>query len=429
MTNSEETENAPIAPPRGEGASWLRCDACGARRGLEERAPACVCGGLYELIPARARALEPAELAQRAGRLHPPAAQSGVWRYAEWILPDLSPDERLSLGEGNTPLLPVRALADYAGLDQLRFKHEGWNPTGSFKDRGMCVAVAWAKRLGARRVACASTGNTAASLAAYAAAAGLQAVVLAPAAHTALGKLAQARAHGARTLLLEGDFDQGMELVRERAQELSLYLVNSINALRIAGQRSIAYELAQQLDWRAPDWLVLPAGNLGNTSAIGAGLLELVERGLLERVPRLAAVQAAGANPFARAFRRDFESMQPLTAETRASAIRIGAPVSWQRAARVIRATGGVVTEVDDADIFAAKRALDAAGIGAEPASCASLAGARRLVREGVIGRQDDVVAVLTGHLLKDVEALGESEQECRLRPDPQALRAALDSE
>jgi len=409
-----------------EPRSHLRCAQCAQQRALEWRAPACSCGGLYELVPAAVASPTRADYDQRAGRLHPPAQSSGVWRYAELVLPDLAPSERLSLGEGSTPLLSSPRLARWSGVEGLQFKHEGWNPTGSFKDRGMTVAVSWAKHSGARRVACASTGNTAASLAAYAAAAELEAVVLAPARYTAAGKLAQARAHGARTLLLEGDFDAGMALVRERAEELGLYLVNSINPLRLAGQQSIAYELVQQLGWRAPDWIVLPAGNLGNTSAIGRGLATLVEQGLLSAMPRLAAVQAAGANPFARAFRDDFRSLDPLRAETCASAIRIGAPVSWRRAAQAIQDTRGVVTEVEDEAILAAKAELDGAGIGAEPASCASLAGLRRLVTEGVVQPGEEVVCILTGHLLKDTAALGDAGTDCVIRAEPEALRSAL---
>ena len=394
-----------------------RCAATYGPRTLLAECPAC--GGLLDLtLPApdvRAAGLRARFDARRAHHAPVPfgddpagrARASGVWRFRELILPEATDAELVSQPEGNTPLLYRAAIARWAGLDGLLLKHDGHNPTGSFKDRGMTAALTQARRAGARAVACASTGNTSAALAAYAALAGVPGLVLVPAprggaAQVALGKLAQTLAYGARTLLVRGDFDRCLALVRAHAERLGVYLVNSVNPYRVAGQKSVVFELLQQLGWRAPDWVVLPAGNLGNTSAVGAALCDVQTFGLTDRAPRVAAVQAAGAAPFARAFAERFERRHTVAARTVATAIQIGDPASWDRAVRVIAATRGVVTSVDDDALLAAKAAVDAAGVGCEPASAASVAGVRRLVREGVIAPGETVVAVLTGHVLKD---------------------------
>ncbi len=374
----------------------LVCPACRSRTDPSSWRFRCPCGEPYgvehEPLPVDRRLFE-----GRAG--------SGVWRYRELVHPALRDDEIVTRHEGNTPLYDAPTVAAHAGLETIRLKHEGMNPTGSFKDRGMTVAVSQARRAGASLLACASTGNTAASLAAYAAAAGLRSAILVPEGAVALGKLGQSLAYGARTLLVRGDFDAAMRLVEEAGESLGVYLVNSINPFRLEGQKTIVLETLAQLGWDAPDWIAFPAGNLGNASAFGKALVEAREAGLVDRIPRLAAIQAEGANPFARAFRTGFGPLVPVRAETVATAIRIGAPVSYSRAVRAIRATNGVVTDVADDAILDAKAVVDAAGIGAEPASCASVAGVRRLVAEGVIGRSERVVCVLTGHLLKDPEA------------------------
>jgi len=255
-------------------------------------------------------------------------------------------------------------------------------------------------------VACASTGNTSASLAAYAAQAGLRAVVFIPAGKVAAGKLAQTLAYGALCLAVRGDFDAAMRLVLEASKRFGIYLVNSINPFRIEGQKTIVWELLQDLEWRAPDWIVVPAGNLGNTSAFGKALQEARDAGWIDRMPRLAAIQARGANPFARSFREAFATRHRVSAETVASAIRIGDPVSFDRAVAAIRATNGVVEDVSDDEIMDAKRAIDRTGIGCEPASAATLAGLRKLRAAGTIAPRDQVVCVLTGNLLKDPDAI-----------------------
>jgi threonine synthase len=316
--------------------------------------------------------------------------QSGVWRFREAVL-DIDESQIITHPEGNTRLYEREGIF---------FKHEGENPTGSFKDRGMTVAVTQAVRLGATAVACASTGNTSASLAAYAAQAGLRAIVFVPAGKIAAGKLAQTLAYGATCLAVRGDFDAAMTLVRQACDRLGIYLVNSINPFRIEGQKTIVWELLQDLEWDAPDWIVVPAGNLGNTSAFGKALREAHAAGWIARMPRLASIQASGANPFFRSFTGGFAERHRVTAETIASAIRIGDPVSHDKAVAAIRETDGVVAEVTDEELMSAKRTIDRMGIGCEPASATTLAGVKKL---GLTGR---IVCVLTGHVLKDSDAI-----------------------
>src|SRR5258707_2675029 len=339
--------------------------------------------------------------------------RSGVWRYRELILP-VPESAIVSRPEGNTSLYTVgldncdesrighRQIGNFAGPERLLLKHEGENPTGSFKDRGMTVGVTMANMLGARAVACASTGNTSASLASYAAQAGMQGIVFLPAGQVAGGKLAQSLAYGATTVQIEGDFDAAMQLVEQVCNELGVYLLNLLNPFRVEGQKAIGLEILQQLDWQAPDWLVLPAGNLGNTSAIGKAFRQAHQLGLIHHLPRIASIQAAGANPFYRSFAQQFSRRERVHADTVASAIKIGDPVSYARARRVIEESNGIVEEVTDEEILAAKAVIDRSGIGCEPASAAALAGAKKLVARGIIRSDERVVGVLTGHMLKD---------------------------
>lgn len=270
----------------------------------------------------------------------------------------------------------------------------------------MTVGVTQARRIGASAVACASTGNTAASLAAYAALAGIPALVLIPKGQVAVGKVAQIIAYGARVLVVRGNFDRCLELVDEASRELGVYLLNSVNPFRLEGQKTIVLELLQQLAWEPPDWIVVPAGNLGNTAAFGKALVEARALGLIDRLPRLAAIQAAGAAPFVASFQEGFTRRHSVEPHTIATAINIGNPASHDRAVQAIRDTEGVVTAVSDDAILEAKAVVDAAGVGCEPASAAAVAGARQLAREGLIQATDRVVAVLTGHLLKDPGAV-----------------------
>lgn len=330
--------------------------------------------------------------------------RSGVWRFRE-LMPfaqDLS--HVVTLAEGNTPLYTAPRSSEYAGLDRLRFKHQGMNPTGSFKDNGMTTGVTEAVELGASAVACASTGNTSASMAAYAARAGLRAFVFIPAGQVAYGKLSQSLEYGAKVIEIEGNFDLAMRVVRELADESDMYLLNSINPFRLEGQKAIAIELMEQTGWEAPDWIVVPGGNLGNSSAIGKAIDEMRELGFINRMPRLAIIQAEGASPlydlFASHDKTDFRP-QPAP-HTLATAIRIGNPISWKKALRAIEQTNGVVERVSEQEIADAKAIIGQDGIGCEPASAATLAGIRLLVASGRIAPSDDVVAVLTGNLLKD---------------------------
>jgi threonine synthase len=380
----------------------LRCATCGSELPATSPRSDCPCGGLLDALqcPRETGAALRGRFDRRLRDGDPSVEGSGVWRFRELLLPGRGPV--LFHPEGNTRLYRREAVARWAGLRDLALKHEGENPTGSFKDRGMTVAVTQAVRAGATAVACASTGNTSASMAAYAAQAGLPALVFVPAGKVAAGKLAQALAYGARTLLVRGDFDDCLRLAREASSSLGIALLNSINPWRLEGQKTIVWELLQQLGWDAPDWIVVPAGNLGNTSAFGKALREAHGLGLVRRVPRVAAVQASGASPFFRSFRGGFRRRYRVQAETVATAIRIGDPASHDRAVRAIRETRGVVTSVSDRDILEAKAVVDASGVGCEPASAAAVAGARRLAREGTIRPGDSVVAILTGNVLKD---------------------------
>ncbi len=383
----------------------IRCMVCERRYTGAEILTSCPsCGGLLDVVIPTRRKLSASDL----GIDVPVTAHhSGVWRY--WpLLPALPEDSIVSRWEGNTPLYRDDRLTRYAGLcdGQLELKHEGHNPTASFKDRGMTVGVSHAKAVGARIVACASTGNTSASLAAYAAAAGIPALVLVPEGKIAAGKLAQTIAYGATVVQIDGDFDIALALLRELTAAYDVYLVNSVNPFRLEGQKTIIFEMLEQRGWQVPDWIVLPGGNLGNTSAFGKALIELHAVDLIDRLPRLAVVQAAGAAPFAAYHASGFEEFAPVQAETVATAIKIGNPASTPRARRSVELTNGWVTTVDDDEILDAKAAIDRSGIGCEPASAASLAGLRRLVQDGIAQPNESAVALLTGHILKDADAV-----------------------
>ena len=341
---------------------------------------------------------------RRLGSLQAPY-NSGVWRYKELIYPGIADEQIVSRMEGNTNLYHLPRVAEHVGIDTLYLKHEGENPTGSFKDRGMTTGVTQAKALGMKRVACASTGNTSASMASYAARAGMQGIIFLQNQQIALGKLAQGIAYGATCIQINADFDRNMALVRQVAEQLGIYVLNSVNPFRLEGQKSIMFETLQQLHWQVPDWVVVPGGNLGNSSAFGKGLLEMYEVGLIDRLPRVAIIQAEGANPLYRHFAGGFKHFETVKAKTIATAIKIGNPVNFQKAIRTIEWTSGVVEQVSDQEIMDAKAVVDHVGIGCEPASACSVAGSRKLVEKGIIKRGDTVVGVLTGHVLKDPEA------------------------
>lgn len=395
---------------------------CRSEFDLDERVYVCSrCGDLLEIHSADESAVDAAGLREKWRERRASWEErdrSGVWRFREF-LPFDDGVEVVSLGEGNTQIYEGRRCAEYCGLNSLKLKHQGNNPTGSFKDTGMTVAVTQAKKLGVERVVCASTGNTAASLAAYAARAGLECMIMAPAGQVSHAKLAQALDYGAKVQEVEGNFDTCMRAIRELVEDGSAYLVNSINPFRIEGQKTVAFELAEQLDWHAPDHLVVPGGNLGNSSAFGKGFRELVAARLLDRQPQITVVQAEGAAPFARFYsEHGSEVVNDENPQTLASAIKIGAPVSWKKAWGAVRDSGGRVITVSEQEIADAKAVIGRDGIGCEPASATTVAGIRRLVNEGFIKKDESVVAILTGHLLKDTDYVIKYHQQKLVAPD-----------
>jgi threonine synthase len=403
---------------------------CSATFAVDETAFTCArCGGLLDVAydwdripPPKALRDFEAKWADRANPLN----FSGVWRFRE-LLPFAPPDKILTIGEGQTILQKADIVAKYVGVAEgkLFLQYEGLNPSGSFKDNGMTAAFTHARMAGARRAACASTGNTSASLAVFCSASGLmRAVVFIGSGKISYGKLAQALDHGALTVQIAGDFDDAMLRVQQVAKQLGIYLVNSINPFRLEGQKSIMYRVLEALRWEPPDWIVVPGGNLGNVSAFGKAFLELADLGLLKRLPRLAVINAAGACTFHQLYeklglrwnagRPDQKIIdgyyQKLDAEhqrasTIASAIEINRPVNLTKALRALDRCGGVVREATDQEILDAKAKVGAGGLGCEPASAASVAGARKLRAEGIIALNDRVVCILTGHLLKDPTA------------------------
>ncbi|MFT4883435.1 MAG: threonine synthase [Natronomonas sp.] len=386
----------PTAPDVATDGVWLHCIECGEQFApFEDIIYTCSdCGGLLEARYDRYPSFEDFE-------------GSGVWRYSE----SLPFAEGVTLPEGDTPLHRVPRLEDEIGVETLRIKHEGMNPTGSFKDRGMTVGVRVAEELGVGRLACASTGNTSAALAAYGARAGLETLVLLPAGKVAAGKIAQASLHGARILEVDGNFDSCLDIVQDLADRGEAYLLNSLNPFRLEGQKTIGLEILESFhaDYgRFPDRIVLPVGNAGNTAALYKCFRELVAAGALEEdgVPKLTGVQAEGAAPMVEAIAEGHtETRRWEDVETIATAIRIGNPVNAPKALPGIRETDGTAVAVSDEEITDAQRTLAGEGVGVEPASAASVAGLRKLREEGVVGDDEDVVCLTTGHLLKDPDA------------------------
>lgn len=349
---------------------------------------------------------------------HSIADQSGVWRFRD-LLPIVADDQIVTLREGNTPLYALTQNTKRLGMSALYAKHQGMNPTASFKDTGMTAALSVASARGYRWVACASTGNTSAAMAAYAARAGMRSLVLVPAGKIAWGKLSQSMDYGALTLQLETDFDGCVSVLREVVERAPVYLLNSVNPYRIEGQKTPAFEIAEALDWQVPDHVIVPGGNLANISALGKGFAELLKLGLIERAPKLSVIQAAGANPLYLAMRDSGgESLTPVEAETRATAIRIGAPASWKKAVAVLRNFGGYCEEVSEAEIALAKARIGAEGIGCEPASAVTLAGLEKLLANGRVAREESAVLLLTGHTLKDADYTIAYHRGELLRPD-----------
>ena len=416
----------------------LRCFGCGARlKGAEARPDfrCAACGDLFEV--------EYPGWSQRKGPDRPNAGalkwlwrerrcssealdHSGVWRFRE-LLPILdSFGNAMTLCEGNTPLYHLTRAAKSLGIDRLFAKHQGMNPTGSFKDTGMAAAMSVAKERGFKWVACASTGNTSASMAAYASRAGLRSLVLIPEGKIAWGKLSQAMDYGAVTCQLKADFDSCLRLLTQIVNEAPIYLLNSVNPYRLEGQKTPAFEIAEAFDWNVPDHLIVPGGNLGNSSALGKGFRELHELGLVARMPHISVIQAEGANPLVRSLETSQGvELKPVEAHTRATAIRIGNPASWRKAARVIQETGGWCLDVTEAEIAIAKAELGAEGLGCEPASAVTLSGLKKLRARGVVNPGETVVLMLTGHTLKDADYTIDFHRGTLLKDDEKTGREA----
>lgn len=412
----------------------LRCFGCGARISGADAQPdfrCAECGDLFEV--------DYPGWAQRKSHDRPnPGAlkwlwrerrcssevldNSGVWRFRE-LLPILDNfGNAVTLREGNTPLYPLSRTAKALGMDQLFAKHQGMNPTGSFKDTGMTAALSVARERRFEWVACASTGNTSAAMAAYAARAGLRSLVLIPEGKIAWGKLSQAMDYGAVTCQLQTDFDGCLKVLMEIVRQAPIYLLNSVNPYRLEGQKTPALEIAEAFDWTVPDHVIVPGGNLANSSALGKGFREMLELGLVSRMPKISVVQAEGANPLVRSFAASGgATMDPVEAHTRATAIRIGNPASWRKAARVVQETGGWCLDVTEAEIAVAKAQIGAEGLGCEPASAVTLAGLKKLRAQGAIGASESVVLLLTGHTLKDADYTIEFHRGSLLQPEEAA--------
>ena len=394
----------------------LRCIGCGSRIVGDQVPPdfrCAACASLFEVVypwndsgPGAASLPNPAALRwlwQERRTSTQAIDQSGVWRFRD-LLPIVSDFERVTtLREGNTPLYELPKAAKALGLHWILAKHQGMNPTGSFKDTGMTAALSVAVERGFEWVACASTGNTSAAMAAYAARAGLRSIVFIPEGKIAWGKLSQSMDYGALTVQLRTDFDGCVKLVNELVRTYPIYLLNSVNPYRLEGQKTPAFELLEQMDWQVPEHIIVPGGNLANSSALAKGFAEAKLLGLISRLPKISIVQAAGANPLYQSMQQNGgRELISVTAETRASAIRIGNPASWKKAVNALETTGGWVEEVSEGEIALAKAQIGAEGIGCEPASAVTLAGLKKLVAKGHVREEDRVVLILTGHTLKD---------------------------
>ena len=385
----------------------FRCIGCGSVSSSAAQDFRCSqCGNLLEITDSSWNSQNPAALKslwRERRTLNEGIDLSGVWRFREFLPTPASEQQIVTLREGNTPLYELPQSSRITGVPRLYAKHQGLNPTGSFKDAGMTVAATFARQAGYHWVACASTGNTSASMAAYAARGGMRSLVLVPEGKISWSKLSQALDYGALTCQLRTDFDGCLLLLQELVRRAPVYQLNSINPFRLEGQKTLAFELLEQLDWEPPDHIIVPGGNLGNSSAIGKALLEMRDVGLIPRLPKLSVIQAEGANALARTLREaGGERLVSVQAETRATAIRIGNPASWEKAVKVLQATGGACEQVSELEIAQAKAEIGAEGIGCEPASAVTLAGLKKLLRQGFVKPEETVVLVLTGNLLKD---------------------------
>jgi threonine synthase len=401
------TSEKDSEPSRPQATVRFRCIGCGSVTPSAPQNFRCAqCGNLLEITDSSWNSRNPTALKtlwRERRSLNAPLDLSGVWRFRELLPVPQSEPHVVTLREGNTPLYELPQSSRSTGVERLYAKHQGMNPTGSFKDTGMTVAATFARQAGYRWVACASTGNTSASMAAYAARGGMRSLVLVPEGKISWSKLSQALDYGALTCQLRTDFDGCLRLLQELVLRAPVYQLNSINPFRLEGQKTLALELLEQLDWLPPDHIIVPGGNLGNSSAIGKALVEMLDLGLISHMPKLSVIQAEGANALVRTMREaGGKRLVSVTPETRATAIRIGNPASWEKAVKVLRATGGACEQVSELEIAQAKAEIGAEGIGCEPASAVTLAGLKKLLRQGFVKPEESVVLILTGNLLKD---------------------------
>jgi threonine synthase len=406
MPSSSTSEKGSEAS-RSQATFRFRCIGCASVTGSASQDFRCTqCGNLLEITDSSWSSRNPAALKslwRERRTLNAPIDLSGVWRFRELLPVPASERHIVTLCEGNTPLYELPQASRITGVSRLHAKHQGMNPTGSFKDTGMTVAATFARQAGYRWVACASTGNTSASMAAYAARGGMRSLVLVPEGKISWSKLSQALDYGALTCQLRTDFDGCLRLLQELVRRVPIYQLNSINPFRLEGQKTLAFELLEQLGWQPPDHIIVPGGNLGNSSAIGKALLEMLDLGLIPSLPKLSVIQAEGANALVRTLREaGGKHLVSVQAETRATAIRIGNPASWEKAVKVLQATRGTCEQVSEIEIAQAKAEIGAEGIGCEPASAVTLAGLKKLLQQGFVKPDESVVLVLTGNLLKD---------------------------
>lgn len=393
----------------------LVCIECGKSISYDNFSYHCECGGLFDIVQDfhnhDAEQLKRLFNERLSERMTPYA--SGVWRYKELIFPELPEECIVTKYEGNTGLYTHQLIQDYIGLRQIYLKAQSENPSGSFKDNGMTVAVSHGKSLGYKKFTCTSTGNTSSSLAMYASIGNSDSYIFVPNKDISMNKVLQTIAYGAEVFSIPGTYDDGIEFLEEYSEDLGLYVCNSINPFRIEGQKSIIYEIAHYLNWNLPDWIVVPGGALSNATALGKGLQDLLKLGFINKLPRIAIIQAEGASPFHEMINQKMKELIPdVSPYTRASALNIGNPPSWKKAKHALKETNGITASVSDTEILNAKAIIDRSGIGCEPASAATVAGLKKLVDQQKIDKDETALCILTGNILKDTDALKEYHSE-----------------
>ncbi|MDP5276244.1 threonine synthase [Chengkuizengella axinellae] len=389
----------------------IRCIDCEKQFFFDRSQYRCSCGGLFDIM----QDFKNVDVDALKNLFHQRLSErmtcytSGVWRYKELIYPELPDHFIVSKNEGNTGLYTSELVNQYTGLRKVWLKAQSENPSGSFKDNGMTVAVSHGRSLGYKKYACSSTGNTSSSLAMYAAMSNVESYVFVPNQHISMNKVLQTLAYGAKVYSFEGTYDDGIQFLEKNSEHLGLYVCNSINPFRIEGQKSIVYEAAQYLNWELPEWIIVPGGALSNASALGKGLYDLFTLGFINKLPRIAIIQAEGASPFHKMFIGHENEIEPESSPyTLASALNIGNPPSWKKALQSLIDTNGVSISVTDEEILDAKAIVDKSGVGCEPASAATIAGIHKLISERVLHKDETALCILTGNILKDTEILND---------------------